>query len=326
MSSLAGACVSYVMLGLAHAICGGCSPRACSPGSWRATSRPPSPTPRMSSAPEKRAASMGLVGRGDRRRLHARASRSAGLLAGQAIRRVRQFPRARGGVRRAECVRRLCWCVSCCRRAMRGAAPGTHPVRAASRRCWRLLRERPTLASSGGGDAAGHLLAGDPRVDFRDLGAASLRLRTAHRRIAAVQRGAAGARSCRAAWCAYWRRASARRGSRSAGVLVYVAGLDRSRRRRRSGSRSRGWCCAASGSALTTPVPSRSPRKQSQWSRPRRGAWGLCGERESRARLGPFTSGPIYALLGPAAPFLVGRLRDAARRLARAARRTRPIA
>ena len=133
-----------------------------------------------------------------------------------------------------------------------------------------------------------------------------LRFRTAHRRIAAVRRGAAGPAHAGREWCGCWRRALGEARLAICGVLLYVAGLVTLGWAGGLAATVVGLVLCGIGLGAYNPSAFSLASKQSQ-GHDRGAVMGVYVASASLARIiGPFTSGLIYAALGPSAPFLIG--------------------
>ena len=189
MSSLAGACLSYVMLGFAHNIWWLLASRMLAglmAGNIAAAFAYASDV----STPEKRAGTLGLIG----------AAIGIGFTLGQPLGGLLAGPDAAHANFVAPAVLSTLTSLTAIL-LVRFVLPESHGVGSRAqqppdeprRGSWRLLRRTTGARPSRRLDARGDLFAGDTRVDLRDLGAAPLRLRAAHGRISALWRGVAGA-------------------------------------------------------------------------------------------------------------------------------------
>jgi DHA1 family tetracycline resistance protein-like MFS transporter len=300
MTSLAGACVSYVLLGCAHNVWWLLASRMLAgfmAGNIAAAFAYASDV----SSPEKRAAALGLIG----------AALGIGFTLGPPV----------GGLLAGAAVRSanftLPAVVSACTSLLgillvRFVLPESHTPQ--HRRAhpderrhgsWRLLRARPVLARLAAATLlttysqsilesifavwALHRYGFGPRtVGFLLFGIAlpALLMQGGIVRVLAPRFGEA--------------RLAA------AGVLVYVAGLITLGEASALAVTVIGLLLCGAGLGAYTPSAYALASKQSQ-GHDRGAVLGTYAASASLARvLGPFTSGPLYALLGPAAPFLIG--------------------
>jgi MFS family permease len=301
MSSLAGACLSYVMLGLAHNIWWLLASRMLAglmAGNIAAAFAYASDV----STPEKRAGTLGLIG----------AAIGIGFSLGQPLGGVLAGPDAAHANFVAPAVLSTLTSLTAIL-LVRFVLPESHGVSSRAQRpqeeprrgSWRLLRQRPALARLAASTLAVtysqailesifaiwalHRYGFGPRtVGFLLFGVAlpALLMQGGVVRLLVPRLGEAR--------LAMW------------GVLLYVAGLVMLSVAPVLGVTIAGLLLCGTGLGAYNPSAFALASKQSR-GHDRGAVLGAYVASASLARvLGPFSSGPLYALLGPAAPFLIG--------------------
>ena len=301
MSSLAGACLSYVMLGLAHNIWWLLASRMLAglmAGNIAAAFAYASDV----STPEKRAGTLGLIG----------AAIGIGFSLGQPLGGVLAGPDAAHANFVAPAVLSTLTSLTAIL-LVRFVLPESHGVSSRAqppqdeprRGSWRLLRQRPALARLAASTLAVtysqailesifaiwalHRYGFGPRtVGFLLFGVAlpALLMQGGVVRLLVPRLGEAR--------LAMW------------GVLLYVAGLVMLSVAPVLGVTIAGLFLCGTGLGAYNPSAFALASKQSR-GHDRGAVLGAYVASASLARvLGPFSSGPLYALLGPAAPFLIG--------------------
>jgi len=301
MSSLAGACLSYVMLGLAHNIWWLLASRMLAglmAGNIAAAFAYASDV----STPEKRAGTLGLIG----------AAIGIGFSLGQPLGGVLAGPDAAHANFVAPAVLSTLTSLTAIL-LVRFVLPESHRVSSRAQRpqdeprrgSWRLLRQRPALARLAASTLAVtysqailesifaiwalHRYGFGPRtVGFLLFGVAlpALLMQGGVVRMLVPRLGEAR--------LAMW------------GVLLYVAGLVMLSVAPVLGVTIAGLLLCGTGLGAYNPSAFALASKQSR-GHDRGAVLGAYVASASLARvLGPFSSGPLYALLGPAAPFLIG--------------------